>query len=246
MDKNQPWSVKGIEPETRNAAKMAARRAGLTVGAWLNQVILDAAAGDMVPARVSREGAAGMLPAGPDLNPLPGRQGQTGPYSPAGEYGAQVLTAQRPASALLHPETPIRQEGPARPTIPAHETFSTGQMETILDALRRYSDEIQGAIRSSTAELRLATDRIPPLADRIRPLSDHVAMLAERLEQVGEVDRRLSEAERKAEQASLQVRPLERSLSRLSERLDDSSHMPYPSPDGRYRRKGLFGKLFGD
>ena len=36
-----PWSVKGIEPEVREAAKIAARRAGLTVGEWLNSVILD-------------------------------------------------------------------------------------------------------------------------------------------------------------------------------------------------------------
>lgn len=220
MDKSQPWSVKGIEPETRNAAKMAARRAGLTVGAWLNQVILHAAASETQPGPAREGEGKGMLAPRPDSPPLSGGQGSAGSYRPAGAYGPQASTA------------------------PA--TLSTGQLETILDALRRHTEEIQGAIRESTAELRLSTDRIPPLADRIRPLGDHMAILAERLEQVGEVDRRLSEAERKAEQASLQVRPLERSLSRLSERLDDNSHMPYPSPDGRYRRKGLFGKLFGD
>jgi localization factor PodJL len=36
-----PWSVKGIEPEARAAAKQAARRAGITLGEWLNSVILD-------------------------------------------------------------------------------------------------------------------------------------------------------------------------------------------------------------
>lgn len=34
-----PWSVKGVEHETREAAKAAARRAGMTLGAWLNHVI---------------------------------------------------------------------------------------------------------------------------------------------------------------------------------------------------------------
>jgi len=33
--------VKGIEPEAREAAKQAARRAGVTLGAWLNQVIME-------------------------------------------------------------------------------------------------------------------------------------------------------------------------------------------------------------
>ncbi|WP_395662758.1 peptidoglycan-binding protein [Aestuariivirga sp.] len=36
-----PWSVKGIDPEVRAAAKTAARRAGMTLGEWLNGVILD-------------------------------------------------------------------------------------------------------------------------------------------------------------------------------------------------------------
>ena len=34
-----PWSVKGVDPEARDAAKIAARRSGLTVGAWLTQTI---------------------------------------------------------------------------------------------------------------------------------------------------------------------------------------------------------------
>ena len=41
MRSGVPWSVKGIEPEAREAAKQAARRAGVTLGAWLNQIIMD-------------------------------------------------------------------------------------------------------------------------------------------------------------------------------------------------------------
>ena len=36
-----PWSVKGIGPEVREAAKHAARKAGMSLGEWLNTVILD-------------------------------------------------------------------------------------------------------------------------------------------------------------------------------------------------------------
>ncbi len=43
-----PWSVKGIEPEAREAAKLAARRAGLTLGEWLNSVIFDQSAHNVV------------------------------------------------------------------------------------------------------------------------------------------------------------------------------------------------------
>ena len=43
MVPKSPWSVKGVEPEAREAAKIAARRAGLTVGEWLSHTIRTAA-----------------------------------------------------------------------------------------------------------------------------------------------------------------------------------------------------------
>ena len=33
------WQVKGIEPETRAAVREAARRAGMSIGAWTNGVL---------------------------------------------------------------------------------------------------------------------------------------------------------------------------------------------------------------
>lgn len=41
MPSGAPWSVKGIDPRARAIAKTAARREGLTLGEWLNRVILD-------------------------------------------------------------------------------------------------------------------------------------------------------------------------------------------------------------
>ncbi len=38
-----PWSVKGVDADTRLLAKQSARRAGLTIGAWLKQAIETAA-----------------------------------------------------------------------------------------------------------------------------------------------------------------------------------------------------------
>ena len=42
MKSNAPWSVKGIERDARETAKEAARRQGMTVGEWLNQMIYTA------------------------------------------------------------------------------------------------------------------------------------------------------------------------------------------------------------
>ena len=41
-----PWSVKGIRPEARETAREAARRSGMSLGDWLNTVILHQAAAD--------------------------------------------------------------------------------------------------------------------------------------------------------------------------------------------------------
>jgi localization factor PodJL len=41
-----PWHVKGVGPEAREVARDAARRSGLSVGEWLNSLIIDAAADD--------------------------------------------------------------------------------------------------------------------------------------------------------------------------------------------------------
>ena len=41
MSAGAPWSVKGIDPKAREVAKDLARRSGMTLGEWLNRVILD-------------------------------------------------------------------------------------------------------------------------------------------------------------------------------------------------------------
>lgn len=43
MNSAMSWSVKGIEPDVREAAKLAARKSGLTLGQWLNSMIRDTA-----------------------------------------------------------------------------------------------------------------------------------------------------------------------------------------------------------
>lgn len=51
MTVGAPWSVKGIDPKAREVAKDLARRSGMTLGEWLNRVILE----DDVPEEVFSE-----------------------------------------------------------------------------------------------------------------------------------------------------------------------------------------------
>ncbi|MCP8940004.1 hypothetical protein NK718_15870 [Alsobacter sp. SYSU M60028] len=61
MKQGVPWSVKGVGPDARDAAKEAARRAGMTLGEWLNTMIArkavethDPAAGDTLSKLIER------------------------------------------------------------------------------------------------------------------------------------------------------------------------------------------------
>ena len=39
MKSGGPWNLRGLRPETREAARNAARQSGMSVGEWLNSVI---------------------------------------------------------------------------------------------------------------------------------------------------------------------------------------------------------------
>lgn len=41
MSAGAPWSVKGIDPKAREVAKDLARRSGMTLGEWLNSMIME-------------------------------------------------------------------------------------------------------------------------------------------------------------------------------------------------------------
>jgi localization factor PodJL len=51
MSAGAPWSVKGIDPKAREVAKDLARRSGMTLGEWLNRVILE----DDIPEEISSQ-----------------------------------------------------------------------------------------------------------------------------------------------------------------------------------------------
>ena len=38
-----PWAIRGVSPEARSAAAVAAKKAGLTLGMWVDRVVRDAA-----------------------------------------------------------------------------------------------------------------------------------------------------------------------------------------------------------
>ena len=61
-----PWHVKGVHPDARDVAREAARRSGVSVGTWLNSLIIEAADKDAPPGDADAPAPHG---AGPLRNP---------------------------------------------------------------------------------------------------------------------------------------------------------------------------------
>ena len=72
MTSGAPWSVKGIDPKAREIAKDLARRSGMTLGEWLNQVIYDDNAQTAPGAPSLRAASAGDRPASENRTPRRG------------------------------------------------------------------------------------------------------------------------------------------------------------------------------
>src|SRR5262249_61926311 len=70
------WNVKGVGPEARETARASARRAGMSVGEWLNTVINDSADGDAAREEEERGEAEGFSAIHKHLDMLASRLGQ--------------------------------------------------------------------------------------------------------------------------------------------------------------------------
>lgn len=45
--RSAPWAVRGVSHESRDAASMASKRAGIPLGQWLDRVVMEAAMGEL-------------------------------------------------------------------------------------------------------------------------------------------------------------------------------------------------------
>lgn len=214
-----PWSVKGIEPEAREAAKVAARREGKTLGQWLNEKIIDAS--DEEDADISADTAL-RPPASSSGNPMP-QQALQIDFSP-------VTDALRD---LVH-----RLERSERRS----ENALTGLDETLadmstrLERTERMSREpgFMGSsggsgLDTTLAELRERLEKSERGLERAEHLNTDAMRTVER--GLRAISNRLEETERRADEASKKVqsvgmetpetvRHLQSALTDLSRRLD--------------------------
>jgi localization factor PodJL len=132
-----PWSVKGIRPEARETAKEAARRSGMSLGDWLNSVILHQAAED---------GVAG--PRG---------------YDDDDSDGDEISTVHARLDDLTQRIEQFTRSGPAA-FAPKRSRSEDGQIAELIGRLDRRLDQFANAAPAHTAPAMPAM-RMPPALD---------------------------------------------------------------------------------
>ena len=144
-----PWSVKGVDPEAREAAKLAARKAGMTLGDWLNQTIRTAAA-EQLKHGAPRQTYQSYQPQQPNYPPPPN-------YPPQQGYPQQP--GYQPQQQHAYNDTQYGPSGAPQPPAPT--------IRQIYDSIQRLASRVE------QAEER-ASEQIAPLAEKLNELNARI------------------------------------------------------------------------
>jgi localization factor PodJL len=206
MSSAGPWSVKGIDPKAREIAKDLARRSGMTLGEWLNQMIIEG----------EPEGQ-------PSANPFAARDY---PPPPPPEPARPVLQAPRGQGDDAHRIASALEAFSSR--LEAAEHRSTLAISGIDQSVMGVLSRMEGIERDQTAigarfegsvdEVRMAQQR---LAERLRRMEADDGPRTEAMKameaSLGKVAAQVYEGESRARGSIAEVR---QDLSGLSRRLD--------------------------
>lgn len=271
MSGKSPWSVKGVSAEDREAAKIAARKAGMPIGVWLSEQIRHAASDAPVPeepAGTEPEPARPPENHGMDDHPGTGhpreryRGGNVDPrfafgrgqWSVAEEAVDRGMVAEASAGYPWqfrggHPAPHVAPPMPAPPPpMPANAAYTP----PVPQALHPVPAPLPAAATATeTAEM---SREVESLKSQLRDLTARIDAMEDktlaRFEPVlSKIEALTDEVERlKAQPAALPVddaafstAPIERAVMRLSERLGHVERAVLP---GRRGGRGFFARLF--
>jgi hypothetical protein len=234
MANNSPWSVKGVAPEAREAAKIAARRQGVNVGRWLTQTILAAASEELRSKR------------GEDSQQK--QPGTGASFSFAGEPSKVPEAAnQAPEAQPPAPQQQQQQQPPQQQQVQQQQQMQQPQQQQ--QQPPQYPPNYAAPPVSSgppalTPEAVLAS--IQKLASRIEESEQRTAdVLKPIADKVGDLSVQIEDIKTKSGGNSA---PVERAMMRLSERLD---RMEEPGkgtgsrPSKTSSSSGVMSRLFG-
>ncbi len=193
MASNAPWSVKGIDPKTRETAKEFARRSGMTLGEWLNQRILEEGGG-MADSQTEPHPD----PIVPQRTPLQRPAAESPPYMAFGA-GADVVSGLSQRLESIEQRSTLAVTGldqSVRGVLARLEMAEKQQAESrvrIDDRVRKIEDDAVGprsaeAIRTLEASFSKVANRVNDtearISDGLDDLRREVLNLGRRLEQM--------------------------------------------------------------
>jgi localization factor PodJL len=201
-----PWSVKGVGEEAREAAKSAARLSGMTLGEWLNSIILDHSDPGSSDRQGPRSGtsppesSSTFIENGSSLAALGARLAASeDTLAHLATFNDRVDTLERQLAQLSESEG-AADNGPS----------SLAAVDT---ALRSIVDHIEISERRTHEMFQTLQSRISEVASRAFPaagknssadlnalekLASQVPLLAERIEEIGQMSEAVTEQARLA------------------------------------------------
>ncbi len=252
MTAGAPWSVKGIDPKAREVAKELARRSGMTLGEWLNRVILEddlpeeIASEDQFGARWRRpdsEAPKSLMPTPPIISPPMGAPSLGGRTDELGRiaFALDRLTDRIEASET---RTGLAISGVEHSVRHAMARIETAEREHMAVATR-----FDAAAERLDAEQIRAAERLRQVEEEAGPRSSEaLAMLEARISQneakgaegadpavvieevVAKLGQRLADAEGRTGDA---LESLRGSLAELDERMRKAGAEARPEFDRR-------------
>lgn len=215
MSSGTPWSVKGIDPKAREVAKDLARRSGMTLGEWLNRMILE----DEGPEEVTSE------------TYFTERQSQDHePVRPEAFLTeaprAEPVYVEPPRAEVPRPRAPPAPEPASRYEAPEHPADEIGRVTMALDRLTDRIEHSEGraglaisavehSVREALSRIELAERENVAVAARFEGAVDETkteqARLAERIRRV--------EQEAAGPRSAEALRALEQALGKVANHL---------------------------
>lgn len=220
MANPSPWSVKGVAPEAREAAKIAARRQGVNVGRWLTQTILAAASEELRSKRGPDDGRQA-APAGGSSFSFTGQPAEANPAQHAAPPPPQQPQAQQAQQPPQQPQYDPQYAPPPQQPAPGPSGPPALTPEAVLASIQKLASRIEESEQRTS-------DILKPIADRVGDLSEQI-----------------DEIKTKSGGSSA---PVERAMMRLSERLDrmeDPGKGSGARPSKTSSKSGVMSKLFG-
>lgn len=162
MATSLPWNVKGVDPRTRDAARAAARRAGMTLGEWLDSVIREEAA-DAPHGTMDADLAADELDA-------------------LSERLSRLSQEEMATSTLMAQERPARRPATLREVKAGKNTPNADERTAAaLDSIARWIEKTEQRLSSSERVTAERQDRATSVvADALKTIGSRIADIERR------------------------------------------------------------------